>query len=189
MREPDDVRAWLTESGLKTEPFRVVCERYESRVAVRVIAHEDGQLPAGSENRRTVLDELLIPIQKVREVRSRAHVPSVIRVDLLTPVGRMDPDEIELPCRVVLRLIAGVEPEANVETLAEDAKLVAHVPTCARSRHRIEDALRLEVEQQVFDQDAAAIAGIRSVPVVAAICPMEQAREPGIGTRVARSAR
>src|SRR5207248_11641790 len=67
--EADDVRAMLLESGFKGEPFGPVNQRDISGVAIRIISHQDGELPAGIQRSGTVLDELPIPPQEMFESR------------------------------------------------------------------------------------------------------------------------
>src|SRR4051812_22578049 len=94
MGKADDLRAGLFQADAEAQSLRVVDERAKSFPAVTVIAHQDGELAAWRERLRAVADELLVTVEKVAERRSRAHVAQVIRVDLLPPLRRMNPNEV-----------------------------------------------------------------------------------------------
>ena len=88
----------------------------------------------------------------------------------------MGPDEIERVLRGKAGRVAGVEPLVDVPRHAGDAQLPAHVAAGAAAAHRVEDqALRLEVQQQVLDQVAAAVAGPAAVAVLAGPVEVVQA--------------
>ena len=101
----------------------------------------------------------------------------------------MNPDEVELPRAVVLRLITRIEAGPDIERPAGNVKFDADVAAGAAARHGIEDGSRLEIQQQVFDEDAAAVAGIPRIAIWTTICPVKQTRESWVRARVTRSLR
>ncbi len=89
----------------------------------------------------------------------------------------MGPDELEGRSAETLG-IASVQAAVDVPCHAGDAEFPADVRTCAAPGHRIEDdARRPEVEQEVPDQVAAAIAGIATVAVLTGTVEVVEACE------------
>ena len=145
MLKADDVGACLPESRAEAEPLGVVRERHEARLTVAVVAHEDRELSSGLQHAFAVEEQELVATQERRQVRATREVAGVVRVPFLSPVGRMEPDEVEAADRFVVRRVARIEALAHVAAHAGDSQLPADVGARARSRHGVENALRFEI--------------------------------------------
>ncbi len=92
----------------------------------------------------------------------------IVSVNLLSPVWRVRPDEIECgTCGQAAEAVCvgGVKAVANVTRQARDGKLAAHVRTGAAAGHRVKDVLGVEEKKQVTDEPAAAITGVTAVAI------------------------
>lgn len=95
MGEADDVGTGLAQAALEGESLGVVGKRNETVLAVGVIAHEDGEFAAGGKDTGAIADERLIAVEERRERRGARQVPPIGGVELLPPVRRVYPDEVE----------------------------------------------------------------------------------------------
>jgi hypothetical protein len=107
----------------------------------------------------------------------------------------MNPDEIKtagrhegLLAEEVTRF-AQVEPGVDVASPTGNAEFLADVAACPAAGHRIEDISRSEVEEQVADQAAPAIARIAAVAIISRLGRMVKACETGNRAGVQRSQR
>src|SRR6266545_7806605 len=95
MAEADDVGPVLAQPAREGKPLGVKGEGDEPGLAVAVIAHQEGQLAACLESAGAVADELAVAAEKLLQRRGAGQVTRVVGVELLPPVGRVCPDEIE----------------------------------------------------------------------------------------------
>ena len=123
-------------------------------------------LPPGASDPAQLLDQQPVAFQECLQRGRAGEASRVVGVELLPPVGRMDPAELEALAGE-LRGIAGIWPLVEIAGVAVDAQFLAHIAAGAAAGHGIEDTERFEVAQQVFDEVAAAVAGIAAVAVVA----------------------
>src|SRR5579884_2058730 len=124
--EPDNVGSVLTKAGGESEPLRVVGQGHKPDLLVAVIAHEDHQFASGLQTAGTVTNELAVAAQERLQGRSAGQVAGVVGVELLPPVGRVCPDEVErLGVGKSLR-VACVNPAVDVPLQARDSEFLAY---------------------------------------------------------------
>ena len=155
VREADDLGVVLFQSYGKAEPLRVEDKRDESFLVVRIVAHEDRHVTAVVEDALASEEQEVIAIQECRSSDGQADKSLwIVGVFLLPPIGRMEPNEVELADSFVARRIAGIATLADVEADAFDPEFSAYVGASAGAGHGIENSFRPEVQQQILDEFA-----------------------------------
>lgn len=165
MAEADDLRAGLFQSEVEANALRVVHERAVPSVFITVIAHQNRQVAARRQNPFELIDQSRVSPQEFWKGWRDAQVAEIVGVFLLAPIRRMDPDEIEFSEILVRRWNARVPAVANVKADVLDPEFLADIATRAGTGHWVEHPLRLEIQQQVLDQFAGAVARITAVPI------------------------
>lgn len=183
--EPDDVSAMLPQSSIEGEALRVMGERNETRLMVRIIAHKDGELSARHQCARAALYQKLVTGEKGFERWRPREVARVAGVELLPPIRGMNPAELEAIARE-LGGIAGVEIRMEVTRPAINAKFLAYVAAGSAAGHGVENTGCAKIANQVLDEIAATIAGIGAVAVFASAVEMIEARQVRNGTGIHR---
>src|SRR5579884_162571 len=187
--EPDNVGAVLAEANRESEPLRVEGEGDKPGLSVAVIAHEDRELAGGLQSAGTVPNELAVAAEERLQGWSAGEVAGIVGVELLPPVGRVCPDEVErLGVRKPLR-VAGVNPAVDVPIQTGDAEFLAYVGACPAAAHGVQDQAGAEVEEQVLDEIAAAVAGVAPVAVLPSDVEVIQTGQVGDRTGVLRCLR
>jgi len=157
--EPDDVCAALVKSKVKSELLGVVGEGNETRLAVDVITHEDGELAAWQKCSGTIGNDQSIPFEKRCERWRAGQIPLIVAIDLLSPVRRMNPGEFKALAGKAGG-IAGIHVLMQVARPAIDGQFLAHIAARSAAGHWVEDTAGIEEAKQVLDEVPAAVARI-----------------------------
>src|SRR5579871_508988 len=157
--EPDNVGAVLAEASGESEPLRVVRQGHKPGLFVAVIAHQDCELPGGLEGTGTVSDELAVTPKERLQRRSAGEIAGIVCIQLLPPVGRVCPDEVEGFSGEALG-VAGINASVDVPGHAGDAEFFAYILARPAAGHWVQEEVGPEVQQQIADEVAAAVAGI-----------------------------
>ena len=160
------------------------------QVRGRSLPHGRSSRPSGSPASRRVsgpgaiADELAVAREEMLQRRRTRQVSGIVGVELLPPVSGMGPDEVEgLDGGEVIR-IAGVETLMDVPREAGEAEFIADVAAGAAASHWVQNQGRLEIQQKILDEVAAAVAGLASVAVLAGSVEVVQAGQVRHGTRI-----
>lgn len=103
MAKADDIGRTLPQACLEGQLLGVVGEGNKSRLAVDIVAHQNRQLAARLQDMAAMGNCLTVTIQECFQRGSSGQVSGIARVELLTPVWRVNPRKIKaiglkLPC-------------------------------------------------------------------------------------------
>ena len=87
--------AVLLEAALEGKPLGVIGEGDEAGFAVAVVAHQHGHDAAGLQDVAAMAEQQRVALQERVQRRRARQVARIVGVELLPPVGRMQPDEVE----------------------------------------------------------------------------------------------
>lgn len=116
----------------------------------------------------------------------------IIAINLLAPIGRMRPNEVEAVASrkpLVGFRVGGVESAFNIGGKTWDGEFGADILTGAAPGHRVKDVCRAKEQEEVFDKTAAAVAGVTAIAVISGAVEMVKAGQMRNRARISRRLR